>query len=60
VKKGGIVISSTTKVLISILIGSIWFLVSDVLADHVAKDEQRREAYDKVKDVFKDFHFVRV
>jgi hypothetical protein len=29
-----------------------------VLADHVAKDEQRREAYDKVKDVFKDFHKV--
>jgi hypothetical protein len=33
-------------------------LVSDVFADHVAKDEQRREAYDEIKDVFKDFHKV--
>jgi hypothetical protein len=29
-----------------------WFLVCDVLADHVAKDKQRREAYDEIKDVF--------
>jgi hypothetical protein len=33
-------------------IGVFWFLVSDMLADHVAKDKQRREAYDKIEDVF--------